>query len=142
MDMILEYLIQHKTDQPIYSRTIAEEVFPDVDEQSVYLLLKRISNTVDPVVISHVRNADLHNYQAFFEASPLTSRFLKSQGGFTKQHEEEEAAKQREELTKHIDAQIRLDTLRLNKWNKIFLIINGIMALATLLWTIFGPKGN
>lgn len=89
-DEILKYLIENKSDRPIHSETIWKEVYPDQDEEVVYFLLRKIMNTADDIVITHIRSDEPHNFEVFFEANAITKRFLELQGGFTQQFENEQ----------------------------------------------------
>lgn len=90
MDEILKFLIDKKSDKPIHSRTIWKELYPDQDEEVVYFLLRKIMNTADDIVVKHVRSAEPHNFEVFFESNAITKRFLEEQGGFTQQFENEQ----------------------------------------------------
>jgi len=105
-DEILKYLIENKSDRPIHSETIWKEVYPDQDEEVVYFLLRKIMNTVDDIVITHIRSDEPHNFEVFFEANALTKRFLEQQGGFTQQFKNEQ---------KEIVEQKRLERLQNEK---------------------------
>ena len=87
-------------------------------------------------MITHVRSADLHDFEVFYEPTALTERYL-AQGGFTKEYADEATEKARVVKVAVTEELIRQDNLRLNKWNKIFLVINALMALGTLALTIF-----
>jgi len=106
MDEILKYLIKNKSDRPIHSETIWKEVYPDQDEEVVYVLLRKIMNTADDIVITHIRSNEPHNFEVFFESNAITKRFLEQQGGFTKQFENEQ---------KEITEQNRLERLQNEK---------------------------
>ncbi|EMY79844.1 hypothetical protein pgond44_14893 [Psychroflexus gondwanensis ACAM 44] len=106
MDEILKYLIKNKSDRPIHSETIWKEVYPDQNEEVVYVLLRKIMNTADDIVITHIRSNEPHNFEVFFESNAITKRFLEQQGGFTKQFENEQ---------KEITEQNRLERLQNEK---------------------------
>lgn len=106
MDTILKYLIDNKTDKPIYSFTIWKELFPDVDKEIIYFLLNKIIDTVDEIVITHIRSNVIRNYEVFFEANGLTKIFLYNQGGFTALYEKKE--KEQKEI-------LRLETVKNRK---------------------------
>jgi hypothetical protein len=106
MDEILKYLIKNKSDRPIHSETIWKEVYPDQNEEVVYVLLRKIMNTADDIVITRIRSNEPHNFEVFFESNAITKRFLEQQGGFTKQFENEQ---------KEITEQNRLERLENEK---------------------------
>jgi hypothetical protein len=106
MDEILKYLIENKSDRPIHSETIWKELYPDQDEEVVYFLLQKIMNTADDLVITHIRSAESHNFEVFFDSNAITKRFLEQQGGFTKQFENKQ---------KEISEQVRLERLQNEK---------------------------
>ena len=68
MDIILKYLIDNKSDRPIFSHKIWQDLFPELDKEEVYFLLQKIINTTDEIVVSHIRSADLNNFEVFFES--------------------------------------------------------------------------
>ncbi len=71
MDEILKYLIENKSDRPIHSQTIWKEVYPDQDEEVVYFLLRKIMNTSDEIVITHIRSDEQHNFDVLEYARNL-----------------------------------------------------------------------
>jgi hypothetical protein len=117
-DEILKYLIKNKSDRPIHSQTIWKEVYPDQDEEVVYFLLRKIMNTADDIVITHIRNDEAHNFEVFFESNALTKRFLERQGGFTQQFENEQkeiAEQKRLELLQNEKLESEVDIIRFQK---------------------------
>ena len=93
MDIILKYLIDNKSQQALHSNNIWAAVFPDQPPEVFNMLLKKISSAVDPVVTYMPRHEELYRYEAFFKATALTELFLNN-GGFTKQYQDEEIARQ------------------------------------------------
>lgn len=91
LDRILKYLVDNRTDLPIGAYKICKDVFPEQKEQLVFYLIKKLLYKSD-IVISHIRNEDLNNFEVFIEATDLTETFLK-QGGFQAQLNKEKADK-------------------------------------------------
>ncbi len=117
-DKILKYLIENKSDNPIHSHTIWQEVYPDQDEEVVYLLLRRIMNTADDIVITQKRSEEPHNFEVFFEANATTKRFLEDQGGFSRQFENEQkeiAEQKRLEHLQNEKLESEVDIIRFQK---------------------------
>jgi hypothetical protein len=137
MDMILEYLVDNQNpDRPIHSSKIHHGLFPSSSIEETSLLLSRIMDTVDPVVVSRARNTEIADFDVFFQANAITERFLQ-QGGFTAIFEEQQKEMKVEEYYKLKSRNAIEDSIKMNRWNKIFLVINGLVALATLLIAIF-----
>lgn len=118
MDEILKYLIKNKSDRPIHSKTIWKEVYPDQDEEVVYFLLRKIMNTADDIVITHIRSAEPHNFEVLFESNAITKRFLEQQGGFTQQFknkQKEIAEQKRLERLQNEKLESEVDIIRFQK---------------------------
>jgi hypothetical protein len=144
-DFILEYLLS-KTggdeDKIVSGYDIAQQ-FRGTAKEVIYTVLQRMATGNPPVFTAHIRNADIHSFEAFYQPNGFTKAFL-DQGGFTKQFQDDEAMRLKKERSEALDEEIKRDSLRLNKdtfrmnrLNKIFLFINAAMAVFTLLWTIF-----
>lgn len=91
-DRILEKCIE-KNDKPLHVVEIKNDIFPTLTEDEIILLLKRISNSSDPVA-----NVVISDYTESVEKNGITEKFLK-QGGFT-QIENLEIDKQKKQLYK------------------------------------------
>jgi hypothetical protein len=128
MDTILRYLIDNKSENPIHSHTIWKQVFPELEEDVVYFLLKKILSTDDEIVVSHIRSSEMYNFEVFFESNAITKRFLEVQGGFSRKYLLEQS---------YIIEQARLDKLQTEKLEAEVDIINFQKGLGKKL-TIWG----
>ncbi len=144
MDTILRYLIDNKSDRPIHSHTIWKEVFPEQDEEVVYFLLRKIMNTADEIVVSHIRSSDTHNFEVFFEANAITKGYLFDQGGFTGQFEREQGEqidKIKREILEREKLESEVDIIRFQKglgkkltiWGFIIAVLSVIASVLTTL---------
>ena len=83
---------------------------------------------IDPIVVTHIRNEELHKFEVFFQANALTERFLLNQGGFTEQFRKEQ---------EEINEEKRIDILNKQKLESEIDIINFQKGLGKKL-TIWG----
>jgi hypothetical protein len=145
-DRILKFLIEktgHTHNNYITSDYIAKELFPGTHKEVVFVILKKMMHTADPIFTTVVRSDEINTFNVLFKANAL-SQILLDQGGFTAEFHKKQDAEKKRERSEALDEEIRenslllnKDTIRLNKLNKIFLVINALIALFTLAWTIF-----
>ena len=86
MDEILKYLIDDKTNQLVHCRTLWKKLYPEQEKELIYILLKKIISTNDPIVVSRIINDDIHHFDVEFQATAITKIYL-AQGGFSKRFE-------------------------------------------------------
>ena len=144
-DLILKYLVAQtdpEGDKVVSAYEIAKQ-FPSTAKEIIYSILQKLATAQPPILVAHIRNNEIHSFEAFYHSNGLTEAFLE-QGGFARQFQGDEALRLKKAQLEALDEEIKRDslrlnkdTLKLNKLNKIFLVINAAMALFTLLWTVF-----
>ena len=144
MDIILKYLIDNSIDNPMYSGEIWKNVFPDEDELTVNILLKKIIDFGGDILIIDLNDADIHNFGGYFEATSLTKKFLFNQGGFTalyKKQDEENAERVRIEKlnTKKLESEVDLIDFqkgfgrKLTIWGFVIAVLSVLASVGTTL---------
>ncbi len=148
LDRILQYLVDNRSDLPIGAYKIWKDVFPDQKQQLAFYLIKKLLYKTD-IVISHIRDEDLNNFDVFIEATDITEMFLK-QGGFQGQLAKEQTDKVErdriEELNKR-KLQAEVDVIEFQKglgkkltvWGFVIAVVS---ILASILTTVIQNKGD
>ena len=145
MDEILKYLIDNKTDRLIHCRTIWKKLYPEQEKELIYILLKKIINTHDPIVVSIIINDNIHDFDVEFQATAITKMYL-AQGGFSKSFEKtqiEEAEFSRVENLNKQKLESEVDVILFQKGSGKKLIIWGfIIAVLSFFFSIFSSLNS
>lgn len=143
-DMILQFLVDNDTDGSEYVFFTSEQLFEKLKlertKDQVNCLLKEIHDTSGPIVHALVKSDELLYFNAQYQANGMTKVFV-AEGGYTKKFDEVTAAAAVEQQDKELDRKVKHGALNLNKWNKVFLIINAILVIINVLFVCLKLKG-
>ena len=96
LDLILENCIK-KDDKPLSVHEIKNNIFPELTEDEITLLLTKISNSSDPIA-----KVTISDYTECIEKNGITERFLK-QGGFSEIEKEEVENQKKQEYKEKLE---------------------------------------
>lgn len=143
-DMILQFLVENDTAESEHVFFSSEQLFEKLKlertEDQVNCLLKEIHDTSGPIVHAIVKSDELLYFNAQYQANGMTKVFV-AEGGYTKKFNEVAAAAAVEQQDKELDRKVKHDALSLNKWNKMFLIINAILVIINVWFVCLKVKG-
>jgi hypothetical protein len=148
LDRILKYLVDNRSDLPIDADQIWKNVFPNQNQQIAYILIKKLLHKSD-IVISHIRDENLNNFEVFIEATDFAEVFLK-QGGFQGELAKQQKAKTEKDRIDDLNnrkLQAEIDVIEFQKglgkkltvWG---FVIGVVSVLASVITTMIQNNGD